>query len=59
MPGEFKGKIVVMTGGSRGIGRGIATAFAREGAQTVLASSSEAEPRSRRQGRRRAKGRSR
>src|SRR5712692_9023315 len=41
MPAEFKGKIVVISGGSRGIGRGIALAFAREGAQTVLASSSE------------------
>ena len=41
MPGEFKGKVVVITGGSRGIGRGIALGFAREGAQTVLASSSE------------------
>src|SRR5437868_14195943 len=41
MHGEFSGKIVVVSGGSRGIGRGIAVGFAREGAQTVLASSSE------------------
>src|SRR5262245_25328422 len=41
MPGEFQDQVVVITGGSRGIGRGIALAFAREGAQTVLASSSQ------------------
>lgn len=40
MPGEFNNKVVVITGGSRGIGLGIAKAFAREGAQTVLVSSS-------------------
>jgi NAD(P)-dependent dehydrogenase (short-subunit alcohol dehydrogenase family) len=40
MPGEFQGKVVVISGGSRGIGRAIAMAFAKEGAQCVLASSS-------------------
>jgi 3-oxoacyl-[acyl-carrier protein] reductase len=40
MPGEFSNKVVVITGASRGIGLGIAKAFAREGGQTVLISSS-------------------
>ncbi len=40
MSREFEHKIVVVTGGSRGIGRSIASVFAREGAQTVLAASS-------------------
>ena len=41
MPGEFQGKVVVITGGSRGIGREVAVDFARAGAQTVIVSSSQ------------------
>ena len=40
MAQDFSGKVVVISGASRGIGRGIAVAFAQEGAQTVLTSSS-------------------
>lgn len=40
MGSEFARKVVVVSGGSRGIGRGIATAFATEGANVVLAASS-------------------
>src|SRR5690349_20022871 len=42
MPGRFQDKVVLISGGSRGIGRGIAMAFAREGARCMLASSSAA-----------------
>lgn len=40
MAGEFGGKVVVVSGGSRGIGKAIGAAFAREGAQVVLAAAS-------------------
>src|ERR1700693_5958629 len=39
---EFEGKVVVVSGGSRGIGRAIAAALARGGGERVLAASSAA-----------------
>ena len=55
MQNEFTGRIAVVSGGSRGIGRGIAEALAREGAEVALVSSSETNlaARSLRTGRRR------
>jgi NAD(P)-dependent dehydrogenase (short-subunit alcohol dehydrogenase family) len=42
--GELRGKVAIITGGSRGIGRAMALAFAAAGAQVVVASRTENEP---------------
>lgn len=40
---SLKGKSVIVTGGSKGIGRGIATVFARQSAKVTLAARNEAD----------------
>jgi citronellol/citronellal dehydrogenase len=43
MSGKLAGKVAIITGGSRGIGRTVALTFAREGADIVIAAKTDAE----------------
>ena len=43
MSGSLSGKVAIITGASRGIGRTVALTFAREGADIVIAAKSDAE----------------
>jgi NAD(P)-dependent dehydrogenase (short-subunit alcohol dehydrogenase family) len=46
MSGRLSGKVVIVTGGAQGVGRGIAMAMAREGATLVIADLNEAKAQS-------------